>query len=149
MLRISERLLREAGEFFEARGATGREGTAMIAATRDGESKRLVIPDQFAGTYPDCFVEVSEAGKLELAANLRLDELYLARVHSHPADEPHSTTDDNNPGLTFEGAISLVVPYFGLALRKGLPACRVYILGSGVWTELPPGPSRDAAVMST
>src|SRR5271165_7512417 len=56
---------------------------------------------------------------------------YLARVHNHPVAAFHSRTDDANPALSHEGAISIVVPYFGLGLRRGLAACAVYRLTAG------------------
>ena len=134
-LSIEQTVLTAARAFFERRGAAGCEGTAMIAAVPTSGS-RLVIPDQTAGSYPRCWVEVTERGKLDLAAALKGDELYVARIHSHPGNEPHSLTDDRNPALTFDGAMSIVVPYFGLALRRGLEACRCYRRSGGSWLEI-------------
>jgi hypothetical protein len=92
-------------------------------------------------------VEVTEQGKRELAARLPSGRRYLARVHSHPAQAFHSRADDANPALTHEGAISVVVPYFGLGLRRGLGACAVYRLSAGRWSPLPVGPDRDKWVI--
>lgn len=132
-------LLEEARAVFEAAGARGAEATAMLAgAIVDGEQRatRLVVPDQRAGTRVGCWVEVTEQGKRELAAALTLQERYLARIHSHPNEAFHSPTDDANPGLTAEGAWSIVVPYFGLGLRQGLHACAVYQRTGGRWARL-------------
>ncbi len=131
-------------EFFAERGSHGCEGTAMIAS--DGRSTRLVVPDQRATPVPHCTVEVTHAGKLELAAELRVREIYVARIHSHPALAFHSRTDNANPALTFNGALSIVVPYFGLGLRHGLDACAVFQRLDGAWIDLPPGPPRNALV---
>jgi hypothetical protein len=90
-----------------------------------------------------CWVEVTEWGKRELVARLPTGCRYLARVHSHPAAAFHSRTDDTNPALSHEGAISVVVPYFGLGLRRGLAACAVYRLTAGRWNPLAAGPGRD------
>ena len=95
-----------------------------------------------------CWVEVTERGKRELAVRLPAGCRYLARVHSHPAAAFHSPTDDANPALSHEGAVSVVVPYFGLGLRRGLAACAVYRLTAGRWRSLPAGADRDRWVIS-
>ena len=132
-LLISQKVLEEARTFFEERGADGLEGTALITRRGDGPLDRLVIPTQHAGRGVGCWVEVPLTGKLELAAALDLDERYVARIHSHPGAPFHSETDDRNPVLTQEGALSIVAPYFGLGLRRGLDSCAVYIRRNGVW----------------
>lgn len=139
-LHLQTRVLEAAQLLFEDRGSHGLEGTAMIA----GPIPRLVVPDQRARRTPHGVrVELTEQGQWELATALRPGETYFARIHSHPGEAFHSSTDDRNPVITFEGAISIVVPYFGLGLRRGLPACAVLRLTHGLWEDLPPGPVRD------
>jgi hypothetical protein len=135
-------LLDEAGLFFEDRGSWGLEGTAMI---KDGpRGPMLVIPDQDARRSPTGGVSVTltSVGQMELALALAADELFVARIHSHPGDAFHSPTDDANPVLVHEGALSIVVPYFGLGLRQGLSACAVFQRRAGRWDELPDGSDR-------
>lgn len=138
-------ILSEAGAFFEDCGSRGREGTAMIAAA-EGVATRLVIPDQRATPAPRCSVEVTFEGKLQLAAALDPNERYVARIHSHPCLAFHSPTDDANPAITHEGAISIVAPFFGLGLRLGLDACAVLVRHRGRWVDLPSGAERLAVV---
>lgn len=139
-LHLDTVVLKAAQEFFEERGSHGLEGTAMIA----GPSPRLVVPDQLARRTPyGVSVELTAEGQWELASALEVGETYVARIHSHPGEAFHSSTDDRNPVITFEGAISVVVPYFGLGLRHGLPECAVLRFASGIWHDLPPGPERD------
>lgn len=139
-LHLGTDVLKQAGEFFEERGSHGLEGTAMIA----GPMPRLVIPDQLAHrTAYGVSVELTERGQWDLAAALAANETYVARIHSHPGEAFHSPTDDRNPVITFDGAISIVVPYFGLGLRHGLRVCAVLRLQRGTWYDLPPGPGRD------
>ncbi len=140
---VTTEVLDQARAFFEERGSHGCEGTAMIAADPDRIGRRLVIPEQSAGQVPGCWVEVTRQGKLQLATSLGRHETYIARIHSHPAAAFHSETDDKNPGLTNHGALSIVVPFFGLGLRRGLDACAVYRLGPGGWAHLDVGPARD------
>ena len=147
-LTINAVTLDVARNFFEDRGSYGCEGTAMIARSAETGATRLVVPDQHAGPAPSCWVEVTDTGKLELAAALAADERYVARIHSHPMDAFHSPTDDKNPAVTFLGAISIVVPYFGLGLRHGLDACAVLELTAHGWVEVPAGPDRDALVVA-
>lgn len=139
-LHLGADLLKAAQTLFEERGSHGLEGTAMIA----GPPARLVVPDQLARrTAYGVSVELTELGQWELATSLEAGETYLARIHSHPGEAFHSSTDDRNPVITFEGAISIVVPYFGLGLRHGFDACAVLRLTGGAWKDLPSGPGRD------
>lgn len=140
LLHLSATVLEHARAFFEGRGSYGLEGTAMIS----GPVPRLVIPDQIARRTPlGVSVELTERGQWDLATALAGDDTYAARIHSHPGEAFHSPTDDRNPVITFEGALSIVVPYFGLGLRHGLAACAVLRLTAGTWRDLPPGPDRD------
>lgn len=135
-LPIAAAALEQARLFFEECGSYGYEGTAMLAGTC-ATVTRCVIPDQVARrSRYGVSVEVTERGKLELATALTLDERYLARIHSHPGEAFHSPTDDQNPGLTAEGALSIVVPFFGLGLRRGLDACAAFVYQGGQWLEV-------------
>jgi len=145
---VTQAVLEEAGSFFEGRGAWGCEGTAMIVASAGDVGDRLMVPDQEASPVPRCWVEVTRAGKLQLAAALGPDDRYVARIHSHPGEAFHSEADDRNPALSFEGAVSIVVPYFGLGLRQGLDACAVFVLRDLSWQELPVGAGRDEVVVA-
>lgn len=148
-LKVPMNVLDEARIFFEDRGAAGCEGTALIAATAC-IATRLVVPEQVASPVPACRVEVTLAGKLSLASVLGANEHYAARIHSHPGPAFHSPTDDANPAITHIGALSIVVPYFGLGLRHGLAACAVYVLGEARgWIEVPPGLGRDDLVVAS
>ena len=138
---INPATLNAARKLFEDCGTCGCEGTAMIAS--DGTVTRLVVPDQEATPVPHCTVTVTTAGKLALAVALGHHERYVARIHSHPGLAFHSPTDDANPAITFEGALSIVVPYFGLGLRRGLDACAVLQMRSGRWVDLPVGDGRN------
>lgn len=140
---ITARVLEGARLFFEERGSEGLEGTALIAGKPGGTASRLVIPEQEAARgFGGCWVEVPKSGKLALAAALRPDEVYVARIHSHPGEAYHSGADDENPVLTQQGAISIVVPFYGLGLRRGLDRCAIYVRRGSRWAELPPGPER-------
>lgn len=135
---VSARALIDAAEFLEAAGACGREGTGMLAGYLGPDAtrvERFFAPDQRAGSYPTCWVEVTRAGKDQLALALGPGERWIARIHSHPGEAFHSPTDDANPGLTAEGALSIVVPYFGLALRHGLQACAIHERRGGRWLK--------------
>lgn len=131
-------LLAAVEDFLTDRGTHGIEGTGLIACTRsEGNSwvgRSFVAPEQRAHhSGSGCWVEVTDAGKRQLAATLRSGERYLIRIHSHPGEAFHSAADDRNPALTFIGALSVVVPYFGLGLRRGLDVCAVLRLTTAGW----------------
>jgi hypothetical protein len=147
-IRLTEDVLSAVEAFLTDRGAIGAEGTGLVACRPDGAggwvSVRFIAPDQHAYVGDlGCSVEVTDAGKVQLVEALRPDEVYLVRAHSHPDRAFHSPVDDRNPALTHEGALSVVVPYFGLGLRRGLDACAVFRLEGGRWRELQPGPQRS------
>lgn len=141
-LMLTPRVLEDARTFFEDRGSFGLEGTAMIKA---GESLELVVPRQNAhrDAHGHVNVAVPRAGQMDLALALEPNQLYVARIHSHPGDAFHSAADDANPVISFEGGLSIVVPFFGLGLRRGLDGCAVYVFHHGQWAELEAGPDRD------
>jgi len=144
---LTSKVLQDARTFFEDRGTFGLEGTAMI---KKGNGLELVVPRQNAhrDTYGQVNVEVPRGGQMDLALALGPDDLYVARIHSHPGDAFHSAADDANPVISFEGGISIVVPFFGLSLRRGLDACAVYHFHDGSWVELKAGPDRDRWIVA-
>jgi len=148
-LTLRSAVLEEAAAFFTDCGTFGREGSGLLAfATGDDghwTSTRFVAPDQTGGRVDGgaCWVQITPAGERDMVVALEPDERFLARIHSHPAGAFHSVTDDRNPVLTHQGAVSIVVPYFGLGLRRGLDACAVYRRTGQDWLDLPVGPKRD------
>lgn len=148
---LTHQVLNEVSRFLTERGAFGYEGTGLIACTPTTSgwiSERFVGPDQRAKRQlGGCSVEVTQKGKDELLTSLGPAERYLLRVHSHPGEAFHSSTDDRNPALTHQGALSIVVPFFGLGLQRGLDECAVYRLTDGCWLELSPGAEREAWVL--
>jgi len=144
---LTSKVLQDARTFFEDRGTLGLEGTALI---KKGTGLELVIPRQNAhrDAYGHVNVEVPREGQMDLALALGPDDLYVARIHSHPGDAFHSAADDGNPVISFEGGISIVVPFFGLGLRRGLDACAVYHFHNGGWVELKAGPDRDRWIVA-
>ncbi len=144
---LTSSVLDQAATLFEKGGTFGLEGTAMI---KSGEGFDLVVPRQLAhrDAYGHVNVEVPREGQMDLALALGLEEIYVARIHFHPGDAFHSAADDANPVISFEGGLSIVVPFFGLGLHRVLDACAVYLFQDGRWVELPAGPTRDRWVVA-
>ena len=140
-------VLVELGERFLANGTGGLETTAMLLADPDGTVRRGVVPDQVATPWPRCRVEVTDTGKLELAAAVG-DGRYVARIHSHPGHAFHSATDDANPALNHPGALSIVAPDFGATLASGLAECAIYVRRDQAWHDLPVGRARDQLILT-
>lgn len=139
-------VLSAAGRSMEAAGVRGAEATGLLVAGSDRVVRRAVFPDQRAGRYPSCWVEVTDLGKRELATAIERDESYVSRIHSHPGAAFHSATDDRNPALQHEGAVSIVVPFFGLGARLGLGACAVFVRRRHHWEQLQLGSERDEVI---
>lgn len=157
-------VLDEARLHMEAAGAAGVEATGFVVAGPDRVARHVIFPDQRAGLVDTdsapfarapgrnpyrsraCWVEVSDRGKAELALALGPAETYAARIHSHPGGAFHSAADNRNPALCYEGALSIVVPFFGLGLRAGLNVCAVYMRRARRWHDLRPGLERDEVI---
>ena len=54
--------------------------------------------------------EVERLGKLASQQG----RFFCGQLHSHPGDAFHSLPDDQAPAVRFDGAISIVVPRFGI-----------------------------------
>ncbi len=66
-------------------------------------------------------------------------EILSAQVHSHPGRAYHSSTDDAFPLVTLAGALSVVVPDFAAAGRKGFERWVWYrLVGVGKWVRVDP-----------
>lgn len=143
---VPQHVLTDLGRLFLANGRHGCETSAMLLAGSDGRVIRAVVPDQRASPAPHCWVEVTERGKLDLAAALTDDATYVARIHSHPRQAFHSPADDANPSLRHPGALSIVAPCFGETLFRGLDACAVFQRHNRNWVELPPGAERECHI---
>lgn len=138
---IAAAALEAARDFLEGAGTTGQEGTGMLAGRILGEdvhAERFFAPEQRAGSCPSSWVEVTANGKSQLALELSAGERWVSRIHSHPCEAFHSHTDDANPGLTSDGAFSIVVPHFGLGLRAGIEACAIHQRTGGSWVRMNP-----------
>jgi len=139
-------VLEEIRRGMEEAGVVGVEATGFVVAGEDRVARHVIFPDQRAGRSPACWVQVTERGKAELAVALGADEMYAARIHSHPGYAFHSAVDDRNPALRYEGSLSIVVPYYGLGLRAGLHPCAVFVRRNRKWVEVRPGPRRDEVI---
>jgi len=141
ILYLSRQALEDARVFFEEAGSRGCEGTGMLAGRRLAEgwqADRFFAPEQRASAAPGVWVQVTERGKAQIATALGPSELWIARIHSHPGTAFHSATDDSNPVITAEGSWSIVVPYFGLGLRRGVESCAFFIRQAGGWRHVLP-----------
>lgn len=84
----------------------------------------LIVPD--ADTSQGCIRTTVEANALAVTATVDTPLVYLGQAHSHPGSfVQHSSTDDTETFARFDGALSVVVPWFG---RYGfnLEACGVF-----------------------
>ncbi len=96
----------------------------------------LVVPD--ADTRWGCVRTSPEANAEALSAIVGTPLVLLGQAHSHPAHGVrHSPFDDRETFARFDGAVSVVVPYFG---RRGinLRRCGVHRHAGGKFSAVPP-----------
>jgi hypothetical protein len=85
-----------------------------LGKRRDGciHVEKVWVPEQTAGAD---FFEIPERSMEALFAEIRKDRLVVAaQIHTHPYEAFHSYADDKWAIVRHTGALSLVVPYFGL-----------------------------------
>ena len=94
-------------------------------------------PPQVAYRGPDGLaVEIPQEVLTQIIGALPRGIHILVRLHTHPSDAYHSSTDDRNMVIAHEGAISIVVPRFALG-PADLGLCSVNVLErNGHWREL-------------
>lgn len=137
LLKATVDVLAQAGrrgqEAFVVWGGLVRQGGVEVAF-RSG----LVPAQQAHQTHDGLLVTVE--GSALFAVNRTLyskGEILAAQVHSHPTDAYHSDTDDCFPLVTLTGALSVVVPDFGVAGLDDIRAWAWYRLtGAAQWDEL-------------
>ena len=62
-------------------------------------------------------------------------EILIVQLHTHPAAEDHSETDDCGTVSKRNGFISLVVPFYALLSKPDAPLWFGYELQDGNWSE--------------
>jgi proteasome lid subunit RPN8/RPN11 len=122
---IPSSILHETIAFLQEVGLKGYEGfvlwTGELLDTDRFRFCRAIVPEQRA-MVTESGLLVTVEGKALFEVNKAAHahgEILAAQVHSHPTDAYHSSTDDAFPLVTLLGALSIVVPNFGMnALRE-------------------------------
>lgn len=116
-------------------GAAGYEGSALwIGHVDEGDTAivtRVHRPEQVAHATPmGLAVTLTEKGLTNLIMSLAVDELVLARIHTHGTDDvDHSLIDDRNLVVAHPGAVSIVIPRFA-RYGMNLALCGVHVLSA-------------------
>lgn len=121
-------------------GRENNERVVLWLGIRNGETieiREVYSPEQISDT--DFFRIPKEAMKT-LLRHLRETRYFIAaQVHSHPEQAFHSSVDDEWAIVRHVGALSLVLPYFGLKSTENtfLHDARVFELSPGNrWIEI-------------
>ncbi len=132
--RIPQRILAETHTFLFEKGLQGCEGTGLWIGQVNGnhvDITRFFIPEQICIKADfGVAVDLTQRAHFTLTDNLNPGERFFVRIHSHPNEAYHSKRDNENPILTHQGAISIVVPNFA-AEPIDLSHCAVYRLEHG------------------
>jgi proteasome lid subunit RPN8/RPN11 len=122
-------------------GADNRERVVLWLGAWSGNSVNVseaFVPLQEAD---EDYFWIPPRGMSELLSHLRQNRLMTAaQVHSHPEHAFHSEADDRWAIVRHEGALSLVVPFFGLNTTEEnfIEAAAVFQLSkSNRWLEVP------------
>jgi len=119
--KIAVPLLHQTLEVVRAAGRDGSEAFVTWGGrvSDDGNTVSFtscMVPRQTAHKTPQgLLVTVDGEALFELNRELyKRGELLAAQVHSHPEDAYHSDTDDCFSLVTLTGALSIVIPRFGI-----------------------------------
>ena len=114
-IRITTGILTKTIEKLQSIGKLGREYMIFWLGIREGETiiiKEVYVPFQLTSRIS---IQIPEKGMSELFAHLRKNRYMLeAQVHIHPKQAFHSHADDFLAIVKHKGALSLVLPWFGL-----------------------------------
>ena len=140
---VPQHILDESHSFLYEKGLEGCEGTALWIGRPDGDRvsiTRLFIPEQICIKTPyGVAVDLTERAHYTLTDNLESGERFFVRIHSHPEEAYHSHRDNQNPILTHQGALSIVVPNFAVD-PIDLSRCAIFRREYGTgWLPLSPG----------
>lgn len=124
VLHITDTLLQETGKLLASFAENKRsEGVVYWFGLELGETSvvtSLIVPD--ADTSWGCISTSPEANAEALNLIIGTPLVLLGQAHSHPGNKVrHSDVDNRQTFASFEGAISVVVPYFakkGVNLRR-------------------------------
>jgi len=137
---IPSSILRETIGFLQEVGAKGFEGfvlwTGELLDKHRFRFSRAIVPEQRA-MMTESGLLVTVEGKALFDVNKSAHahgEILAAQVHSHPTDAYHSSTDDEFPLVTLMGALSVVVPNFGVNALRDMDLWAWYRLSKrGKW----------------
>jgi hypothetical protein len=140
ILYITERQLNETAELLASFAEeTFSEGVVYWFGFECGNKSvvtTLIVPE--ADSSWGCITTTPEANARALEAIVGTPLVLLGQAHSHPKHGVrHSPVDDRDTFANFDGAISVVVPYYG---RKGLRLrrCGVHRHLAGRYRVVPP-----------
>jgi proteasome lid subunit RPN8/RPN11 len=120
VLHITDALLAETGNllasFAEKKRSEGVVYWFGLELEEISVVTSLIVPD--ADTSWGCILTSPEANAEVLSLIVGTPLVLLGQVHSHPGNKVrHSDIDNRQTFASFEGAISVVIPYFG---KKGI-----------------------------
>jgi hypothetical protein len=115
MLVCPSAIINETLAHLQAGGVQNCETTVLWLGRRSGDDEAIVEAFRPQQIVDSDFFRIPAEGMRSLIAHLRGKRLHiLAQVHSHPELAFHSRADDEWAIVRHQGAVSLVIPRFGL-----------------------------------
>ena len=115
MLVCPSAIINETLAHLQAGGARSCETTVLWLGRRSGNDEAIVEAFRPQQIVDSDFFRIPSEGVRSLVAHLRGKRLHvLAQIHSHPKLAFHSRADDEWAIVRHGGAVSLVIPWFGL-----------------------------------
>jgi len=120
MLACPTAIIDETLAHLRAGGAEACETAVLWLGRRSGDDQTIVEAFRPQQIVDRDFFQIPSEGMRALIAHLRGRQFHiLAQVHSHPELAFHSRADDRWAIVRHLGAVSLVIPWFGLKTTRG------------------------------
>lgn len=144
---IEAQVITDTVGFLKQVGLKGYEGFVLWLGRLDSATRcrvtRVIVPEQRAiRTTHGLLVTVDgdalfRVNKLAYANN----QLLCAQVHTHPTSAYHSSTDDDFPLVTLQGALSIVIPNFAAHAPADIETWAWYrLVNYGEWMPIVDSP---------
>ena len=141
MLRIPTTVVTETLNALQESGSRRHEGIVIWLGHRFGDDTEVIEPHHPVHVARIDMFHIPPAGMRKLQERLRQSRMFVvAQVHSHPAKAFHSEADDRWAIVRHVGALSLVLPDFGLKTTPAsfLQDVKVFRLNeANSWLEVP------------
>ena len=139
--RVPTRLLADSAQTLRQLGGAVKEAVILwqgrVVTQSEAEITKIIVPHQVTGPL---HFNVPLEERLRIVEQVTADRQFvLIQLHTHPFEAFHSKADDVLAITKHTGALSIVIPNFGMQWDGDLRETAIYFhLGAAVWRRVRP-----------